>query len=322
MPTVTSDPGMSAGYCHRQYAESFAEVGQPRELPNCGGWLIERVIPQSALRDGMGCYPLFDCCNWAGLPVDLSGLAESLVSVSLVVNPFADVAETDLRCWFDVVIPFKQHYVTDLRRPVDDLVGRQHRRNVQKASGLVQVDVCRTPLDFLSEWCALYGHLAARHGITGVKAFSRAAFEKQLGVPGLVMFRALADDEIVGLHMWYVRDRVAYGHLGATSTRGYEVMASYALYWYAVQHFRSHVDWLDLGGVAGVSESSLDGLRQFKAGWATGTRQAFLCGRVLQQDPYDRLSAERATSKTSYFPAYREGEFLSPSQRMAIVEGP
>ncbi len=220
---------MAVGYCHRQYAESFAEVGQPRELPNCGGWLIERAIPGSAQRDGMGCYPLFDCCNWAGVPVDLAGLAEALVSVSLVVNPFADVAETDLRRWFDVVIPFKQHYVTDLRRPVDDLVGRQHRRNLQKARGLVQVDACPSPMEFLAEWCDLYEHLAARHGIAGVRAFSRAAFEKQLGVPGLVMFRASADAEIVGLHLWYVRDRVAYGHLGATSTRGYEVMASYAL---------------------------------------------------------------------------------------------
>ena len=314
---------MAAGYCHRQYAESFAEVGQPRELPNCGGWLLERVIPGSAQRDGMGCYPLFDCCNWAGLPIDLGGLTEALVSVSLVVNPFANVAETDLRRWFDVVIPFKQHYVTDLRRPVDDFVGRQHRRNLQKARGLVQVDVCRTPLDFLAEWCDLYGHLAARHGITGVRAFSRAAFEKQLGVPGLVMFRALADEEIVGLHLWYVRDRIAYGHLGATSTRGYEVMASYALYGYAMQYFRAHADWVDLGGVAGVSEREpLDGLRQFKAGWATGTRQAFLCGRVLQQEAYDRLSVERATTKTSYFPAYREGEFISSPPRMATLERP
>ena len=201
-PQVSSDPRMAAGYCHRQYAESFAEVGQPRELPNCGGWLIERAIPGSALRDGMGCYPLFDCCNWAGLPLDFAGLTERLVSVTLVVNPFADVAEADLRRWFDVVIPFKQHYVTDLRRPVDDFVGRQHRRNLQKSRGLVQVDVCQTPLDLLDEWCDLYGHLAARHDITGLRAFSRSAFEKQLGVPGLVMFRALADDEIVGLHLW------------------------------------------------------------------------------------------------------------------------
>ena len=158
------------------------------------------------------------------------------------------------RRWFDVVIPFKQHYVTDLLCPVTDVIGRSHRRNIHKAHRLVHVDTCQTPLEFLDEWCDLYGRLAAQHGITGLRAFSRAAFEKQLGVPGLVMFRALADDEIVGLHLWYVSDGVAYGHLGATSARGYELIASYALYWYPIQHFRERVRWLDLGGGAGAAE--------------------------------------------------------------------
>lgn len=322
-PIATSDPGMAAGYCHRQYAESFADVGHPRELPNCGGWLVERAIPGSALRDGMGCYPLFDCRTWSRLPVDLSELAETLVSVSLVPNPFGDVAEADLHRWFDVVIPFKQHYVTDLLCPVTDVIGRSHRRNIHKAHRLVRVDTCQTPLEFLDEWCDLYGRLAARHGVTGVRAFSRDAFEKQLGVPGLVMFRALANDEIVGLHLWYVHDGVAYGHLGATSARGSEFMASYALYWYAIQHFRGCVRWLDLGGGAGTSEGgSLDGLQRFKAGWATGTRQTFLCGRVLQPDAYHSLSADRAAVKTTYFPAYREGEFASTRERSGTLERP
>jgi hypothetical protein len=312
---------MAEGYRHRQYAESFTEVGQPRELPHCGGWLVERAIPGSALRDGMGCYPLFDCRTWSGLPLDLSGLAETLVSVSLVTNPFADVTEADLQRWFDVVMPFKQHYVIDLRRPVADLCGRQHRRNVHSARRVVRVEACQTPLALLDVWCDLYGQLVARHGITGLRAFSRAAFEKQLGVPGLVMFRATADDEIVGLHLWYVGDAVAYGHLGATNARGYELMASYALYWHAIQHFHERVRWLDLGGSAGISErGAVDGLRQFKAGWATGTRQTFLCGRVLQREAYEELSTERAAAKTSYFPAYRTGEFASPRERTATVE--
>jgi GNAT acetyltransferase-like protein len=308
---------MGSGYCHRQYAESFAEIGRPRELRHCGGWLLERGIPDSALRDGMGCYPLFDCREWSGLPADLSELAETLVSVSLVTNPFANAAKTDLCRWFDVVIPFKEHYVTDLRAPGDDLLGRTHRRNVEKASRLVHVDVCQTPLDFVGTWCDLYGQLVARHGITGLRSFSRAAFEKQLGVPGLVMFRALAEEEVVGLHLWYVHEDVAYGHLGATNARGYELMASYALYWYAIQHFRGRVHWLDLGGGAGIVEGgSPDGLRKFKGGWATGTRQALLCGRILQPDAYEHLSAERSAGATSYFPAYREGEFVSPAKRV------
>ena len=305
------------GYCHRQYAESFADVGRPLELQNCGGWLIERTIPGADLRDGMGCYPLFDCRIWAGLPLDLHELTGTLVSVSLVTNPFGDVAETDLRRWFDVVIPYKQHHVTDLQRPVEDIVNGHHWRNVRKAVRRVQVAACLEPMEFLDAWCRLYGQLAWRHGLTGFRAFSRAAFEKQLGVPGLTMFRASVDDEIVGLHLWYVSDQVAYGHLGATSERGYQCMASYALYWYAIHHFREQVRWLELGASPGLSEGSAeDGLQRFKAGWATGTRPTFLCGRILQPSVYADLAREGCISNSNYFPAYRHGELSSPHERL------
>jgi hypothetical protein len=311
---------MLTGYRHRQYAESFAEVGTPRELPRCGGWLIERSIAGSSSRDAMGCYPLFDCRNWRELPFDLADLSESLVSILLVTNPFGAVDESDLRRWFDVVIPYKQHYVTDLEQPA--LAGRMHRRNVRRARRSVEVTVCPDPGARLDEWCALYGELVVRHGITGLRTFSRVSFEKQLAVPGLVMFRAAVDDETVGLHLWYLDDRVAYGHLGATSARGYEVMASYALYGYAIRHFRTRARWLDLGGVAGLSEGdSADGLRQFKAGWATGTRQSFLCGRILQPGPYASLAAERGAGATAYFPAYRDGEFSSAHGRARTSAG-
>jgi hypothetical protein len=310
---------MTAGYCHRRYAESFTEFGRPRELPNCGGWLVERAIPGSALFDGMGCYPLFDCERWSRLPLDLSALADSLVSVALVANPFGDATEADLRTWFDVVIPYKQHHVTDLERPVADLLGRHHRRSVQKAFRRVEVSTCPTPCALLDEWCALYGQLSARHGITGLRAFSRVAFERQFDVPGMVAFRASVGGEIVGLHCWYVRGHIAYGHLGATSARGYEYMASYALYWYAIEYFGECVRWLDLGGVAGLSDGeSAEGLRRFKSGWATGTRPTFLCGRVLQPSAYARLTTERAVGKTTYFPAYRCGEFSSSLGRIDI----
>ena len=314
-----ADERMMPGYCHRQYAESFAEVGRPRELRHCGGWLIERAIPGTELRDGMGCYPLFDCRTWAGLPLDLSGLTETLVSVSLVTNPFGAVAEADLCRWFDVVIPYKQHHVTDLWRPAEEIVTGQHRRNVRNALRRVHVATCPEPMAFLGEWCELYGHLAERHGITGLRAFSRAAFGTQLGVPGLTMFRASVDDETVGLHLWYVCGEVAYGHLGATSERGYQCMASYALYWYAIHHFREHVRWLDLGGGAGLSEGAADdGLQRFKAGWGTGTRPTFLCGRVLQPSVYADLAEKRGVADSRYFPAYRRGEFSSSREQLNI----
>jgi hypothetical protein len=97
-------------------------------------------------------------------------------------------------------------------------------------------------------------------------------------------------------------------------------MASYALYWYAISHFRERVRWLDLGGVAGLSEGAPeDGLQRFKAGWATGTRPSFLCGRVLQPSVYADLATKRGIAESSYFPAYRRGEFSSSPERFDTV---
>ena len=45
--------------------------------------------------------------------------------------------------------------------------------------------------------------------------------------------------------------------------------------------------------------------RRFKRGWATGTRTAHFCGRVLDPERYAQLAGAAATS---YFPAYRAGE--------------
>jgi hypothetical protein len=262
---------------------------------------------------------------------------DTIVPLALIVNElisnalkyaFRDGRRGDLHVYIgrheghiDVVIPYKQHHVTDLERPVADLLGRHHRRSVQKALRRVEVSTCPAPFAMLDEWCILYGQLSARHGITGLRAFSRVAFERQFGVPGMVGFRASVDGETVGLHLWYVRDQVAYGHLGATSARGYEYMASYALYWHAIEYFGERVRWLDLGGVPGLSDGeSAEGLRRFKAGWATDARPTFLCGRVLQSSAYARLTRDRVVGKTTYFPAYRCGEFSSSSSSLGRID--
>jgi hypothetical protein len=299
----------ASGYLHRGYADSFAEMGTTRELSHCGGWLVERVIPGSDFLDAMGCYPIFACRQWTSLPLDLTPLADQLVSLSLVADPFGEFTEDDLGRWFDLVRPYKQHYVTDLSRWVDHRMPRRHRRNTASALESVQLETCSEPLHMLEDWITLYDQLIERHGITGIKAFSRESFRKQLGVPGLVMFKASADGHVVGLHLWYVQGDVAYGHLGATSARGYELMTSYALYWYAIEQLRGCVRWLDLGGEPDVSEAgSRDGLRQFKKGWSTGVRQAYLCGRIFQPDVYARLVSRNGIGSTSYFPGYRRSE--------------
>src|SRR3954454_7355488 len=97
------DNSQQIGYLHPNYAHSLAEFGQPVALPASGGCVLERNIPDSDLRDAMGCYPLFCCLDWTGLKDDFAMLAGRLVSVAAVIDPFAPVNGNDLSRWFQIV---------------------------------------------------------------------------------------------------------------------------------------------------------------------------------------------------------------------------
>jgi len=122
------------------------------------------------------------------------------------------------------------------------------------------------------------------------------------------MFRAVAAGRIVGLDLWYVQDDCAQGHLAAFDPLGYELRASYATKWRLIEYFSDKVRWINLGGIA--AQDASDGLRHFKRGWATTTKTAWLCGRILQPIAYERLVAARhgRSDTPQYFPAYRSGE--------------
>jgi hypothetical protein len=299
---------MVMGYLHPQYLESLSEWGTPRELTGCGGWILERPIPTSADRDAMGCYPLFLCRDWPMLASDLQNLGDALVSLALVTDPFGEYQRTDLERTFDVVIPFKEHYVVDLHRPINEIVSRHHRYYVRKVAQNVQVDICEEPIRYIDEWVDLYAALAQRHNVTGIRAFSKAAFLKQLSIPGLVMFRAIHHNTMVGAALCFLQDDTAYGHLMGISETGHELGVSYALYWSHLSYLSGKVDWLDWGGTSGLQNSGTDGLSQFKRGWSTGTRTAYFCGKILNQKRYTALMEARELPPTDYFPAYRSGE--------------
>jgi hypothetical protein len=298
------------GYLHALYAESLSEFGRPMLLSASGGWVLKREIDAFSC-DAMGIYPLFACENWSGLTSDLENQREKLVALSVVTDPFGDYDESSLRSWFiDVVSPFKSHFVTDLSRPLGSFVADHHSRNARRALRELQVEKCAQPEELLEEWVQLYAVLIKRHNIQGIAQFSRACFARQLRVPGMVCFRALHSGSTVGIVLWYQQREVAYYHLGAYSNRGYELRASFALFRSALEYFPgSGLKWVSLGAAAGLHTNSSDGLTRFKRGWSTGTRTAYLCGRIFDREKYALLATSRGCTDSAYFPAYRRGEF-------------
>jgi hypothetical protein len=299
-----------SGYLAQGYAASLAEFGTPRFLPKSRGWILEREIRGTPYRDGMGCYPLFACEDWSVLGEDLEDLGDRLVTLSLVADPFGAYDVALLEQNFDDVRRFKEHFVVDLATPADRFVCDHHRRSVRRACRDVVVEECDEPIKYLDEWVELYAHLVARHGITGLRAFSRSAFEQQLRVPGLTLLRATSNGITVGATLWYVTGEVAYYHLGAYNDEGYRHRASFALFWHAIHSFAAkRLRWLNLGAGAGVDTDGADGLTRFKRGWATGTRVAHFCGRIFDHERYREIVEARDSPATTYFPAYRIGEF-------------
>lgn len=310
MPTGHQTPP-ATGYLHPAYARSLAEFGNPRHLPRSGGWILERAIPDSVFRDAMACYPLLVCSDWAGLGADLDDLARQFVSISAVTDPFGCYRPDDLgRCFPDLMAPFKEHFIVDLGLRPLDLVSNHHRRYARRALRQLVVARCERPDREAAAWRSLYATLVRRHEVTGIRAFSRAALEAQLQVPGAVLFQAETESQMVGMALWYVSGDTGYYHLGACSEAGYELRALFGLFWYAIEYFaEAGLRLLGLGGGAGLTGSAESGLSRFKRGWSTGTCPVYLCGRILDPAAYYALAAKAGTLGARYFPAYRQGEF-------------
>lgn len=294
-----------SGYASPEYARALDEFGSPLELPRAGGWLLERPIPGSSLRDGMGCYPVFTCRNAAAVAEDLEALRTRLVSVVLVADPFLPWDDDQRRRTFDTVVPWKEHFIVERSR---FKASAHHRYYARRALREIRVERCSSSSDLLPDWIRLYGELVQRRKLFGIRAFSRRSFQRQLEVPGIVAFRALHLGVTVAAHLWYEQADVAYSHLSAVSAEGYRRLASYALHQFAIEELSGGIRWLDLGGPAG-SEGPDSGLAFFKRGWATGTRTAWLCGRILDPDRYRELAGTLPSG--GYFPAYRDGELTA-----------
>jgi hypothetical protein len=293
------------GYRHPDYAAALSEFGVPLSLAESGGCLLVRPIGEGPSRDAMGPYPLFSCKDWSALSADLDALTGELVSVCLVADPFGDWTLDLLdKAFPDRRLAYKEHFVVELAPDPLRRVSAHHQRFARRGRRLVAVERISEPWSLLDDWVRLYDELVSRHQIVGISAFSPESFRRQLRVPGVVAFRASEGGVTVGAFLWYVDRHVAYWHLAAYSPRGYKLDASYALMAAALEHFVDvGLRWACLGAGAGVFADSADGLSRFKGGWASGTRTAHFCGRILDPDLYATLTRR----DTAFFPAYRAG---------------
>lgn len=293
----------ATGYLSSDYARSLGGFGEILQLPRSGGALIVRPVPgDGRRRDAIGPYPMLACRDWGELEGDLADVGEGLVSVVAVCDPFGTRDPALLaRTFRDLLRPFKRHFVVELGRDPLQAASSHHRRAMRKAARRVDVERCRSALDHLDDWCDLYDAMAARKDMRGMSSPGRDAFAVQLALPGCIAFRACVGTSLVGMQVWMVHERVACGHFMALTKEGYRTGAGYALHAASLVALASEADWANLGGVPGKDDEDST-LARFKAGWSSGTRTAWLGGRILDLAAYTSL---RTGCDGDWFPAYR-----------------
>jgi hypothetical protein len=187
-------------------------------------------------------------------------------------------------------------------------LAENHRRNARKALVCLDVQRVSEPLGERSKWGEVYGELIQKHKIRGIAAFSDASFALQLGTPGLEMWVARHEGQVVGICLWMVQGELAYYHLAAYTPLGYELRASFGLFFRVFEDFESRgICRVNLGGASGVNVSADDGLARFKGGLTSSTQTAYFCGSVLNHSLYEELVTTADTAGVQLFPAYRFG---------------
>lgn len=296
-------------YSDKQYAESLREWGEPHYLPNAQGWILKRSIGDTGFQDAMGCYPLYSCTEWAGLPEDVLAQQQMLVSLVLVTDPFGHINETILAPMDpEAFFHFKNHYIVNLDGELDRGISSHHRYYARRVLRRFNVMKIENPELIKADWLKLYAQLIARHGINGIAAFSPEAFRAQLAMDSMQIFAAYDGKQVLGIQLWMDDGQYVYHHLGAYAEAGYKHGVSYGLLWFALHWFQDQNRVAaDLGGGAGTQRKN-DGLTAFKKGWTARTEPVFLVGKILNPAIYEKLTGS-VSATDSYFPAYRAGEF-------------
>ena len=285
-----------------KFAQSYGAAGRIVTLPQSGLRLLERRI-KPGLSDLVGLYPYSMCRDWGAVTEEVRAL-QGVVALSFVGDPFAEDAVWAASADWDLCRPFKTHFVLNLGRNWRDQRGETLRRYLRRAAERLSLEARMPDSRDATRFWQLYQHTLARRTVTGLAVMSEAAFAQQLAVPGGRLVLARKEGAVVGMLLSYTHHSHSTGHLMAFDPDFAGDHVSAALIDAAAGDAEGQgARWFNLGGAAGGAEDPLDGLYQFKRRWTKETRQALLCGAVLDPDMYQELSSE--TGGRAYFPAYR-----------------
>ncbi|MGH6956865.1 MAG: GNAT family N-acetyltransferase [Caulobacteraceae bacterium] len=296
-------------YATAEYARSLPHVGEPLAIPEWGTHLLVRPTQQAHRLDATGSYPLAVVSNDADLEAGLERMkAAKLVSVVLVFDDRLRPDGRSVSAAFDLARPFKSHFLYD--RSLGPLaLGKHHRYELRRA--LARVEVAEFVLgEHLQAWASLYAQLAARHGFTGLHALPAAHHQALAALPGLRAFGAFIEGRLVSAHLFVAHEGYAISHLAASAAEGYQAGAAYAVNDLAVSTL-IECGVINFGGGAGPGEDPTDGLVRFKKGFSNRTASSWLCGKVLDREGYETLSA--GYGENGFFPVYRGARAQEPA---------
>ncbi len=285
------------------YAHTLSHAGRAWFVPGWDTPVLLRPVPDCpGVVDAMGAYPVCTLPPHADLGAGLEALrAARAVSVALVADPLAGPAPHVLARHFGLCRPYKTHHLIERCGQVD--FSKHHRDRIRRGErhATARLVSLRDPV-WRAHWGRLHAGLVARHGVTGVQAFPPEAFDQLAALQDQLLVVAVVDraGAPLAMQIWVRQGDIAYSHLTATSEAGYQLGATYVAYAAAIEAL-ADCQVLDLGGGAGDGDDPADSLAAFKRGFANASAMAHLCGAVLDDAAYARLSAGR----NGYFPAYR-----------------
>lgn len=292
---------MTHPYATLAYVQSLSLEGQPFVVPEWGTAVLSRPTDLE-LADVAGSYPMTVLAPDADLEGGLHRLRGSgFVSVVLVLDDYHRPSTAALGDAFDLVRPFKTHYVVD-RAAGDATPSRHHRYEIKKALSSVRVEAFSLR-DHFEQWLGLYENLTVRHSLSGTHDFPRSHHELLSVMPGVTAIGAFVDGVLLAAHIWIEDDGRVHSHLAASSEKGYALGAAYAVNDASIRLFPD-ARIINFGGGAGYEDDSSNGLARFKMGFANATSRSYVCGKILDAGKYAQLSATK-DSASNFFPAYR-----------------